>query len=229
MRRLPALAAVLALALAAAGCVNPFMPATPPPPGAGATVPHLFGTEDQLLGTIEAAFESPGALGRAAYEDALADSTTAETFAFYAFFPPAIVDAYHAATGAYPPDPWDQPHEMIAYDYLTNYIVAKYPTLKYSFAWTKDNTYSTEDVHEPTSAILHRRYVYSAHSEDLVTVYKELAMGYADLYLQKVNGRWYLYRWEDRIDPQSPYGPDPVDPENVCMGKRRLDSLTGAS
>ena len=45
---------------------------------------------------------------------------------------------------------------------------------------------------------------------------------HADLYMQKVNSRWFLVRWEDRISPAE--GVNPADPDHRSMGWRRLDS-----
>jgi hypothetical protein len=45
-----------------------------------------------------------------------------------------------------------------------------------------------------------------------------------DLVLVKYDGRWWILRWEDRLDPL--IGVDPVDQDNRTLGWRRLDSVS---
>jgi hypothetical protein len=216
MRTFAKRAAVAALALLLAGCTNPFMPARPEMP-TGSGVVEQFATREQLLSTIAAALTVRGASGQNAYKDAIADSTSAATLAFYAFHAPAAADAWHADTGLEPPTPWRRIEELKFYDYMAGL----YSGYTYTFAWEKDNSSVIDDESEPL-ALLHRHYTLIASSADNA-INKIIAVGYADLYMQKVGARWYLYRWEDRLDPS--YGVRPTDPENLSMGARRLESI----
>jgi len=209
-------AGVLALALGA--CVNPFQPATPESP-TGKGVTENFATPDLLLQTMSDAISTKGTSGRNAYYDVLADSTgTPGMPAFYAFHFPAVVDAWRLSTQRDPPNPWDIRLEKLFYDYLIGLL----PTFTYTFVWAPDNS-SPVDQYDPTAgtALYHRYYELQATSG---SINKTIAIGYADLYMQKVNGRWWLYRWEDRVNP--PDGVNPTDPDRLSMGRRRLDSTT---
>jgi hypothetical protein len=209
--------AVLALAAAAAGCVNPFTPATPEPPS-GQGVVEDFATPDGVLTTMEAAIADRGPSGRSAYYDALADSTDPSRSAFYAFHFPPVIDDWRLNAHRDPPPVWDIRLEKLFYDYLINIR----PTFTYRFSFSPDNTTSPKDDKGPDDALLHRYYLLHATSGPIE---QDLAVGYADLYLRRFNGRWYLVRWEDRVDPA--YGVNPSDPDNRSMGWRRLDSTAG--
>ncbi len=218
--RLALLAAAPILALAT-GCTNPFTPATPEKPPPGDIVIPVYSSTDALLSTIASAMSSRGASGRIAYQDALADSTGADTHAFYAFHPPTVVDAWRLETGLTPPDTWTKPLEMKCYDYLGQLD----PGFTYIFTWAPDDQSGLDPPPTDTDAMVHRHYSLVAKSADGNTV-KSIAIGYADLYMQKVGARWYLYRWEDRIDATyAANNPDDVDA--VCMGRRRLNSTSG--
>ena len=208
-----------ALVLGAAGCVNPFQPATAELP-TGPGVVQNFSTPDKLLQTLSDAITIKGPSGRSAYYAALADSTGPSTPAFYAFHYPSVVDAWRLSTLRDPPSPWDLRLEKLFYDYL----IERFPGLIYTFTWSHDNSSPTDEFDDAAgTALYHRRYEVQASTPDGLTS-KWVALGYADLYFQKLNGRWYLYRWEDRLNPAD--GVDPADPEHPTMGWRRLDSTT---
>jgi len=219
--RIAALVAAAGLTLIAAGCTNPFTPAKPAPPIGGGVIPQ-FGTPEQLLTTIASAISTRGVSGQNAYAQSLADSTSPTTLAFYAFHAPTVVDAWKQETSLTPPDPWDSRLELLFYSYLAERL----PTFTYSFVFLPDNLSSSDPPVDEVNglAMVHRHYYLYATSQ---SIQKIIAVGYADLYMQKVNSRWYLYRWEDRVDPD--YGVHPSDPDEVCMGRRRLDSTSGAS
>ena len=218
-RALAALAPlVLALSLLA-GCANPFTPATPEVPNANGVVED-FSTPDRLLNTMALGIMNRGVSGRAAYLDALADSTNTTTPAFYAFHYPAVTDAWAVSAGHQPPE-WTLDFEKRFYDYL----IAVFPNFSYTFVWGPDGTSPSDQIDlSAGTALLHRYYVLQGLSTDQ-KIDKIISVGYADLYLQKLNGRWLLYRWEDRVDPS--VGINPVDTDSRSMGWRRLDSLAG--
>lgn len=215
-RRLVRVVAAVLL-VATAGCVNPFEPAKPEKPTSAPVVPN-FSTPDGVLATIRLAIENKGASGRNAFYDALGDSTTGATPSFYAVHDPSVVDAWRIIAQRDPPDPWWTWNEKRFYDYLIS-VLAQFT---YAFQWAPDNSQPIDKIDDVAgTAILHRYYVLQATSTDgkLQTI---IAIGYADLYLQRLGGRWYLIRWEDRVDPA--IGVNPIDPKNRTMGWRRLDS-----
>ncbi|MEO5988387.1 MAG: hypothetical protein ABIU54_13165 [Candidatus Eisenbacteria bacterium] len=204
--------------LAVGGCRNPFTPADPEPPAAGG-VTEDFRTPAKLLDTITAALADKGQSGASAYINAFADSTQASEKAFYAFHWPAAIDAWRAVSLRDPPQPWDLTLERAFYQYLVGYR----PTASYTLTWNDDPTSESDEIDLPSApnlAVIHRRYtLYTSTSETDIAV---IAIGYADLYLYKANGRWFIYRWQDRIDPD--IGVNPTDPEQLSMGARRLES-----
>jgi hypothetical protein len=218
-RTLIAAGIAVVLALPAAGCVNPFKPATPEAP-TGNPVIENFSTPGQLLTTMAAAVMK-GPDGRNAYSDALADSTLIAMPGFYAVPYPTVADAWRITTQRDLPDPWTLPMEKLFFDYLTSAQVSLGFT--YTFTWSYDNTASDSLLDETAGiALYHRQYNLQASSAD-GNIIKTIATGYADLYMRKPNNRWYLTRWEDRIGA----GQSIADPEQRSMGWRRLDSTTG--
>ncbi len=216
-RRTLALAALALILTALGGCRNPFRPADPEPPAAGG-VTEDFSTPNKLLDTIGAALADKGQNGATAYASAFADSGQATDRAFYAFHWPAAVDAWRAVSLRDPPEPWDLTLERAFYQYLVGYR----PTAAYTMLWADDNTSESDDVEvtTPGLAVIHRRYtLFTSVTETDITV---IAIGYADIYLYKDNGRWFIYRWQDRVDPN--IGVNPVDLEQLSMGARRLES-----
>lgn len=209
---------LLLAAVLLGGCRNPFTPATPEPPAAGGVVED-FRTPDKVLETISLAIADKGQNGATAYANAYADSTQPTDKAFYAFHWPAAVDAWRASSPRDPPNPWDLRLERAFYQYL----VAYRPTASYLMTWDADPTSPSDEIEvTPNLALIHRRYVlFTSTSETDVSV---IAIGYADLYLYKDNGRWYIYRWQDRVDPN--IGVNPVDLDQLSMGARRLDSTS---
>lgn len=211
---------IVALLLAAplGGCTNPFTPAVPEKPS-GTAVIENFNTPEALLTTLAAAIAARGVSGRLAYYDALADSTDATRFAFRAFHAPAAVEAWHVDTHLDPPTWVRRPYEELFYDHLAEL----YPSFTYNFVWSPDNLSSDPGPEVDGLVTLRRHYTLIATSTD-GAIEKIIAIGYADLLMQKAGGRYYLYRWEDRIDPE--FGARPTDPDNLSMGARRLESVS---
>lgn len=210
-------ASLALLLLSSAGCVNPFSPAKPPKPDPNAFVED-FRTPSNLLHTIEQAISARSPAGSAGYIDAMADSTTADTRAFYAFHDPAVQRDWANTTHHDPPDPWDLNLERRFYNYLITLpeVPADYD---YVFVFGEDNTSPADQIDDAGgSALLHRSYALIAANSKGDS--RNIAIGYVDLYLAKYNARWYVYRWQDRLDPAVGVS----DPDNRTMGWRRLDS-----
>lgn len=204
----------LALAIAAAGCTNPFAPATPESPDAGGIVED-FSTPAKLLGTLEAAMGNKGPSGRLAWRDAMADSTGAGTRAFYAFQDPRVLSAWRLSSPVTPPDPWTIDNETRFYDKFIGQFDGEYVLV-----FDKDDTSPKDDIDESAgTALLHRKYYVGATASSTTLI---VAIGYVDLYLVKYQGRWFVVRWDDRLDPL--IGVDPADPNNRTLGWRRLES-----
>jgi hypothetical protein len=217
--RIPLVAALLGLTLVVAGCENPFTPSKPQLPNDSSSLRVDYSRPDSTLATIARAFSARGTDGQQAYFDAIADSTSPATFEFYAFAAPTVVDAWEAENPSLTPPTWAHALEQHFYGYMTGL-----DTRAYVFTWDQDLLSSSDPPEDDVNglALKHRHYALSAHATPLDTI----AVGYADLYFQKINGNWLLYRWEDRIDPA--YGLHPANPDNITMGRRRLDSQSGS-
>ncbi|MFN8589331.1 MAG: hypothetical protein U0704_16185 [Candidatus Eisenbacteria bacterium] len=208
------LAAIAAAALLAAGCVNPFEPAKPEAPTGISVVPN-FTSPEKLLDTIQDAIsaEADGAL---AYGDALADSVSESTpFGFYATPDPLALSTWRQGSGRDPYDVGDVRHERLFFSDLLTVL----DSFDYVFQWVDDpdSPLPSTDLVNGT-ALFHRYYVLVASSG---SIQETIAIGYADLYMRKHNGRWWLVRWDDRIDPT--IGVNPANLNNRSMGWRRLD------
>lgn len=211
----PRLAALtLAAALLAAGCTNPFSPADPEAPTAGGVVSN-FSSPDKVLDTIAEAI-SAEAGGAVAYGDALADSTTGSTpFGFYAVPDPLALTTWRQSSGRDPYDVGDVRHEKLFFADLLTVL----DSFDYTFVFAEDTNSPNDDIDLSNgTALLHRYYILQATKGSIEEI---IAVGYADLYLRKYNGRWWLVRWDDRIDPT--IGVNPVNLYNRSMGWRRLD------
>lgn len=217
IRRAPGALLVLTFGLALAGCLNPFQPAKPEPPrGTVLTVNHS--NPDTLMTSIMIAIDARSDAGRAAYLDALADSTDASTFGFVALLSAPVVTSWSGAL----PGTWNKALESRLYEYLQSTL---YPGYYFDFLWLTDEDEPTDiEMTDETAGLAIRRRRYelvatSPTSGDTRTV----AVGFADLYFQKVNSKWFIYRWDDRYDPRIGVVPT-QDPDQRSMTYRRLDS-----
>ncbi len=209
-----ACAAFATLLLLASGCVNPFAPEKPQPPDSGGVIPD-FSTPEKVLTTIEEAI-SAEASGTLAYSDALADSTSSATpFGFYAVPDPLALTTWRQSSGRDPYDVGDVRHEKLFFADLLTVL----DSFDYTFVFAEDPSSPNDDVDLTNgTALMHRFYVLQASSG---SIEENIAIGYADLTLKKHNGRWWLVRWDDRIDPT--IGVNPANLYNRSMGWRRLD------
>lgn len=205
------------LALSGAGCTNPFEPATPEPPDPGG-VPEDFSSPEGLLATLELAIEDKGSsTGRLAWANAMADSTAEGTRNFVANHDPRVLSEWVLSSPVPPPSPWGLYEERRFYDKF----VTVYPK-EYTMTFEPDSTSPLDNIDNVNgSALLHRHYNVTAKTSSSTAV---IAIGYVDLVLVRYDGRWWVLRWEDRLDDA--IGVDPVIKDNRTIGWRRLDSVS---
>jgi len=206
----------LALGLLVAGCTNPFQPARPQFPSATA-VRENFTDPDSLLNTMGLALVARSG-GQNAYSDALADSTSATTADFYAFYDPTVADAWKATSHRDPTNPWNARLEGLLFSWL---VTLRNPDWVYAMQWAPDPTSPSDQRDDAAgTAFYHRHYVLTATQPGQDA--SILAVGYADLTFIRVSpGHWALRLWQDRLDPQ--FGVNPTLTDEVSMSRRRLD------
>lgn len=204
--------------LAVSGCVNPFTPARSEAPRADETITEDFSTAEGLLVTLSESIRVRGTTGRNAYTHALADSGGTGLTAFYAFHDTTDIRIWRNENNGLVPGDWGKPQETPKF---FDYLGEQQPGLAYQCLLEEDNT-SESDQDTPTFSLKHRHYEISASPEDGSGEKTIIAVGYARLYMQKVGARWYLYRWEDRIDRA--YGFPPTD--IITMGRLRMNSYS---
>jgi hypothetical protein len=200
----------LLLALVAGGC-DYFKAAQPEAPEEGSFTPS-YTTPDATLQTIvDAIADKARTIGLTAYGDAFADSISSSTPAYHQFFWSSDAASWEAS-GHTVPD-WTLPLEKPFYVFFVNVRGDKY-----ELEWTKDN-----DLLDDESADIvhwHRHYRVRTLAED-GSVTSVQAIGFADLTIVRFSdGNWRISRWDDRIDPNA----DPNDPEQVTLGRRRLNT-----
>ena len=212
--RVPAL---VALGLLAGACVNPFKPADPEPPDTSGVVED-FRTPDDVLATIALALQSRSTNGANAYLHAYAESTVAGDRAFRAYYDGAVKASWQSATQLTAPEPWDVTLERNVHTYVSGIR----PSYGYQFLWLRDE-FSPNDE-DPTLAdtvLWHKQYKLFASSPEGNS--EIIAIGFADLSFQKKDGRWSIFRWVDRVDPN--VGVNPVATDQRTMSWWRLESL----
>ncbi|HEV2106578.1 MAG TPA: hypothetical protein VGU27_12695 [Candidatus Eisenbacteria bacterium] len=212
--RLAAAGIAVAAALLAAGCLNPFRPALPEGTN-GVFVKEDFTTPDALLNTLSEAY-AVGQSGATAYGDAFAESLTTADHEYRQVYDPGVLAAANAAHQLVP-DPWDLTHERIFYSYMINLQ----PSDNLSLLLDRDPTSPNDDPSSQSPATFHRHYTLIGSPENGSRT-DTLAIGYADITFYKNRGRWYIFVWNDRVDPAM--GVHPANPTNKCMSQLRIDS-----
>jgi hypothetical protein len=208
----PALA-TLVFVLLLGGCTNPFKPADPEPPSGNGIVED-FSSIEALLSTVETAIATRPS-GANAYIHAFADSTTPSDRAFRAYHDPAVKAAWLAGSnGQGAPEPWLLGNELGLYSQLSRIR----PNDPYLFLFRPDPSSENDTDISPDVRLIHRHYVLKAKpvSSDTVTI----VSGFADILVQKANGRYSIFEWRDRVDPQ--YGVNSVDTKSFTY--ERLES-----
>jgi hypothetical protein len=206
------------LALLVGACTNPFKPADPEPPDSS-SVPEQWGTPEEVLETMALALASRSTNGATAYLRAFAESTVAGDRAYRAFFDGAVKSSWQAATQLTAPEPWDIQLERNVHAAVS----AIRPTYDYTWQWSPDNDSPIDDDPAVSDTVVyHRRYTLLATPKDGAS--EIIAIGFADLAMQKKEGRWSVYRWVDRVDPA--IGVNPAATDQRTMSWWRLESLT---
>ncbi len=197
-------AAVVALALA--GCRNPFAPSEPQPPvEAAVPVRTDYATPEGVLTTIrDAVFARNQSDGAAAYIGAFSDT------GYVQVFDPGVVEDRIRASKAIPN--WNRAYERTFYPYLFRQQVllvqnpALYTDADYVLSWTPE--IASDDINLDSGvATLYRLYHLTATISDGSVA--QLAYGHARIVMERnASGtRWAITRWEDTTDPA--YGPAP--------------------
>ena len=211
--------ALLLLVLLVGACTNPFKPADPEAPSNDG-VPEKWATPEEVLQTIELALSSRSTNGATAYIRAFAESTVAGDRAFRAFYDGGVKAGWQAATNLTAPEPWDLQKEVGVHSALS----AIRPNSTYAFQFGDDDTGAPLDDDPALSDTVqyHRKYTLLATPESGLG--EIIAIGYVDFGIQKKDGRWSIYRWVDRVDPN--VGVNPAATDQRTMSWWRLESLT---
>jgi hypothetical protein len=214
---------LLGLPLLAMSCVNPFTPAEPEPPDSSGVIED-YSTTDRLLFTMQLALASKTAGGTNAWLHAFAESTVATDNAYRAFYDPGVKASWLSDPRNTAPEPWDLRLERNLPTELSKVLL----TYEFSFEWARD-PFSPIDEDPgasttiPPTVLFHRHYTLKATSPD-GQLTDTLAIGYADLSLQRTARGWSIFRWEDRVDPV--IGVLPASPDQHTMSWHRLNSLS---
>jgi len=219
-RRAPRWALPLALlALVAGACVNPFKPADPEPPDSSGVVEN-FRTPDGVLETMARALASRSVNGSGTYLRAFAESTVTGDRAYRSFYDGAVKSGWQSATQLTAPEPWDVTLERNVHAYVSGIR----PTYDYVFQWSPDPDSPNDDDPALSDTVqFHRHYTLLASPPNSDNA-EIIAIGFADLSFEKKEGRWWVYRWNDRVDPA--VGVNPAATDQRTMSWWRLESLT---
>ena len=216
-RRSPGAVALVLLLLLLGACTNPFKPADPEPPDSSA-VPEDFSSPEAVLLTTSLALSSRSTNGATAYLRAFAESTVTGDRAYRGFYDGAVKSTWQAATSMTAPEPWDLQLETSVHSTISTIR----PNDGYIWQWLPDPESTIDD--DPAlsdTVVYHRKYtLYAAKADGSSEI---IAIGFADLAMQKKEGRWSIYRWVDRVDPS--VGVNPTSDQRT-MSWWRLDSLT---
>ena len=210
-------AALLLLVLLLGACTNPFKPADPEPPDSSA-VPEDFSSPEAVLLTTSLALSSRSTNGATAYLRAFAESTVTGDRAYRAFYDGGVKSTWQAATSQTAPEPWDIQLETGVHATLS--VIR--PNDNYIWNWGRDPDSPSDDIPGLSDTVVyHRKYTLFAAKADGSS--EIIGIGFADLAMQRKEGRWSIYRWVDRVDPA--VGVNPTSDQRT-MSWWRLESLT---
>jgi hypothetical protein len=203
-------AAALALAVGAWGC-DYWKAAQPEAPILAPFTPSYVSPQATLETIANAIADKALTVGVTAYKAAFADSTSPSTPAYHQSFWTTDATSWEAA-GHTVPD-WTIREE--------EHFYLKFVNLQpqaYELEWLPD-----QDLPDDESADVvhwHRHYLVRTldNAGNPIAVQ---AIGFADLTIVRFpDGNWRIARWDDRIDPAA----DPNDPEQMTLGRRRLNT-----
>ena len=198
------------------GCRGLFTPAIPEPPTGRPIVPD-YRSPEATLRTMALGIQAKGQ-GASAWLGAFADSTRPEDGpAYHQFFDPADLEFDQGTCGCEAPTDWRTSQEQ---EFYLEFLSVR-PSDEYAAIFDSVET-RPDPTAGDTEAVLHRRYLVLATALDGNST-QVIAVGFADLTFTKVAaGRWLITRWEDHVDPD--VGVNPSDPEQLTLGRRRLES-----
>lgn len=200
------------------GCENPFKPATPETPiNGGDVVDEDFTTPEGLLSTVEAAIEARGQAGADTYLRAFAESTAVSTPAFRALYDAAVKQLWESGTHQTAPEPWGITLERNLHSKLSSIR----PTADYTFTFEQDPDSPLTEKPTPDVQIWHQLYTLTAVENGTSEI---IATGVAHLTLVNQQSRWFILRWDDRVNPK--FGAVPPQ-RQYTFSRLRLDSLLG--
>jgi hypothetical protein len=188
------------------GCNGLFKPATPEPPTSKPIVLR-YDSVEATLKTMELGIAAK-AQGLNAWLGAFEPSEYRQTF-----------DAKDlAACQCDPPTTWGFTQEQNFYLSLMevrtgdNYL-AEFDSLEFKPDLPPPS---------PTEAVVYRHYRIFANAPD-GNATEVIAIGTVDLTFKEVSGKWLITHWSDGVD--STVTEHPVDPYQLTLGRRRLESM----
>ncbi len=217
LARWPFVTAALLAALPAAGCRNPFAPATPEPPsdsGSTINISANYSNVDAVLNTLVQAISARGqGNGPDAYINSFADSSQNEPPLAIGFDPDVVAERIQAGKAA---PAWTRDKELVFYRYLGTLSPSSTDTYDLKF-----DPYGSApaDITTGTSNTLYREYTLTAFGVDGSQTL--IAVGRVDLTITQVaTNRWKITTWSDHRDPA--YAPGDVT--HPCFSRLRIDS-----
>lgn len=198
------------------GCRGLFTPAIPEPPS-GRPIVLNYRTPEDALSTMRLGIEAKGQ-GASAWLGAFADSSRPEDgLGYRQFFDPDDLAFFQSACGCEAPTLWRNSQEQAFY---LEFLSVR-PSDDYTIQFAEIEARPDPPAGD-TEAVLHRYYRVLATTLDGSST-MVIAVGFADLtFTKKSADRWLITRWDDRVDPA--IGVNPSDPEQLTLGRRRLES-----
>jgi len=198
------------------GCRGLFTPEASEPPRGRAVVLD-YRSPEATLRTMALGMQAKGQ-GASAWLGAFADSSRPEDGpGYHQFFDSADLQYFQGTCGCEAPTDWRTSQEQ---EFYLEFLSVR-PSDDYAAIFDSVET-DPDPTPSDTEALLHRQYRVLATSLDGNGT-QIIAVGFADLTFTKVAAdRWLITRWQDRVDPA--VGVNPSDPEQLTLGRRRLES-----
>ena len=198
------------------GCKGLFKPAIPEPPS-GPPIQLDYSSPEATLKTMEKGIQGKGQ-GASAWLGAFQDSTRPDDqIGYHQYFDSGDLQFFVSACHCEAPSDWRWGQEQA---FFLAFIDVR-PSDDYAAVFDSIPGLP-DDPAQDFEAVLHRSYRVLANSIDGNST-SIIAIGTADLTFTKVpNGQWLVTRWVDHVDPT--IGVNPTDPDQLTLGRRRLDS-----